>query len=440
LSAAACVAGLIGLGVLVNQQGDPQIPEQVPAATPEPQRLGDPESEPPGLPRFQLGLQRVGVVEVPAGASATVALDQAAAEDPAPLFAAIMCDESTALTEPTVRAQVAEHTVNLDCGLFVTHLEVPAYPTPLPSGDSITVHAGAGPLTLAIYQQVPYQDYPPDAPQEYSLLTVTDSATTRVLRPDVDQPVADNTWQWDVILGDHTGLEIWTGARGRFQLSINGTLLDFSPGTERSPGIEEVEWPYGDPGWRDGWWVQWGTNTPPTIDLSPKALKELGIDVPESGRVTVRVLTQDITPQHWFLIVHGRGDAMPLTDSPHLPDRLPGLQLLNAVEVHPHNRDARVAFDQPVRSSDLRLAAVCPRTQPEGTQPQPMSLRTAGGPPITLTCTPGARPAELARIDPGDDLVTEVWLSGVVTHEQADGQVNLNRFPVHLGIYQVSSD
>lgn len=424
--AAVCVAGTLGLGVLVDLR-EGADPDPLPAGPLEGQ-LRDPDVEPAGLPEFQLGLQRVGVVGLPAGASLTVTLDQVTAEA-GPVHAAIACEGQATATDATVGAQVDGQEVTLLCE-SPADISGPLYPTALPPGETLTVRReGAGAMTMAIYQEVPYEAYPEDAALDpsVSLVGLAETGTTRVLRPQADAPAGPNTWEWDITVGQQTGLEVWASARGRMQLSVNGRVVDYSS-SGGGPGV--------DLGWRDGWWVQWGTNPSTTIDLSPESMQELGVAVPTSGRVTVRAVSQDLAPEDWLLIVHGRGDAMPVEASPHLPDGLPGMELLAAVEVHPHSRDVRVTLPEPLRPADLRFAPVCSIPANDAKQPQPVVVRTPTGTPLTLTCTPGGRPAELATLPSEEAPIEELFLSGVVLPEQQDGQVNLNHFPIHLGIYR----
>jgi hypothetical protein len=78
--AAACVAGLVGAGVVIGQQlGTPDAAPE-PADTVQHQVLREPGTDPPGLPAFQLGLRRVGVLEVPPDSQVSVSLAEAGAD------------------------------------------------------------------------------------------------------------------------------------------------------------------------------------------------------------------------------------------------------------------------------------------------------------------------------------------------------------------------
>ncbi|MDQ3359750.1 MAG: hypothetical protein M3520_13225, partial [Actinomycetota bacterium] len=195
--AAVCVAGTLGLGVLVDLR-EGADPDPLPAGPLEGQ-LRDPDVEPAGLPEFQLGLQRVGVVGLPAGASLTVTLDQVTAEA-GPVHAAIACEGQATATDATVGAQVDGQEVTLLCE-SPADISGPLYPTALPPGETLTVRReGAGAMTMAIYQEVPYEAYPEDAALDpsVSLVGLAETGTTRVLRPQADAPAGPNTWEWDI--------------------------------------------------------------------------------------------------------------------------------------------------------------------------------------------------------------------------------------------------
>lgn len=374
------------------------------------------------LPEYTQGLRRIGVAELPSSEAVRVRLPDAG--EGSYLYAALGCDWETAQRHPAVRMSVGAEAFDVMC-------EPPrgpasAMPIRVPGGEG-ALEVGGGrtaEMQLAVYEEVSYEEYPDDAPIQLRGWhgDTADTGTTLYLHPRARGPIAPATWEWEVTVGEGSALELWPQARGRWRVSVDGMPLDAQrDGT----------------GWRGGWWVHWGDNQSPWFEVSPDALAALGVAAPESGTVTVRVVSEDVSPDDWFLVLHGRGDAMPVTDSDLFPATLDGAELLAVVEVHPNVRDALIPLGAPLAAADLRLVAMCPHADPDDAA-QPVDVLGPAGAAVNLNCEAGEL-GELLDPWPGDDrALEELRVSGVVTEEQSRGEanLNLNNFQVHVAVYR----
>lgn len=200
---------------------------------------------------------------------------------------------------------------------------------------------------VALYAMIPWEDYPHN-------LAVTDTAppwttdpSAQVLDPTEVPPAADGTWQFQVDLAEDSTLHLWAKAQGRLSIDLDGQPL--------SPTLIDT----GVLAWRDTWWVQWGDTPVTRLHLGPTHLRQSGIRVPESGRVTLTVTSDGIPAEDWSLALVKNDEAVTIGEDTLFPERIDRLERLTVAQVEPGQETVSVPLDG-VPNDRIVYFAVCP--------------------------------------------------------------------------------